>query len=145
MRVESCELKKITRRILYFLILTSYILLFTSYISFHPLWAQEQALSDINLEWLKKKEQALKWGRDPFVLPTSQAGRGGKEAIESEFRLSAIIYRAGRGVAIINNRIVRIGDAIEGMKVAEIRQDRVILRDRSGNQELRIKRLGPVR
>ena len=124
----------------YFLLLSFCFSLFTFHFSLPPLWAQERALSDINLEWLKKKEQALRWGRDPFLLPEKQPGQGGKEAVEGEFRLSAIIYRAGRGVAIINNRIVRVGDVIEEMKVAEIRQDRVILRSAAGNKELRVNR-----
>lgn len=122
-----------------------YILLLTFHISLTPLWAQDQSLSDLNLEWLKKKEEALRWGRDPFMLPEKQPGDGGKEAASGEFRLSAIIYRAGRGVAIINNRIVRVGDVIEEMQVAEIQQDRVILKSASGNTELRVNRfvLGP--
>lgn len=124
----------------YILHLIFYILLLTSYIPLPPLWAEEQALSDLNLEWLKKKEQALQWGRDPFVLPTKGERGEGEQGAGSEFRLSAIIYRNGRGVAIINNRIVRVGDVIEEMKVAEIRQDRVILRSASGNKELRVNR-----
>lgn len=125
----SCELRVV-----------SYLLLATCYLLLIPSYAQEQALSDINIEWLKKKEEALRWGRDPFMLPEKQPGDGGKEAASGEFRLSAIIYQAGRGVAIINNRIVRVGDVIEEMQVAEIRQDRVILRSASGNQELRVNR-----
>ena len=127
-------------QVTHFMLFTFCFLFFASSFSPASLWAQEQALSDLNLEWLKKKEQALRWGRDPFLLPEKQPGQGGKEAVEGEFRLSAIIYRAGRGVAIINNRIVRVGDVIEEMKVAEIRQDRVILRSAAGNKELRVNR-----
>jgi hypothetical protein len=109
----------------------------------HVATAQDQSLSDLNLKSLQKKEEALQWGRDPFVLPDRETGSGG--AGEGEFRLSAIIYREGKGVAIINNRIVRTGDVLEGMEVAEIRQDRVILKSASGDRELRVDRflIGP--
>lgn len=104
-----------------------------------PAVLMAQSLSEINKQWLERKEAELRWGRDPFVLPRRPTG-GGMEA-EGEFHLSAIIYRAGRGVAIINNKILRPGDMIEGRRVAEIREDRVVLQDAVGKKELRVNKV----
>lgn len=95
-----------------------------------------QSLSDINLDWLERQEKYHQWGRDPFVLP-SNSGEPGKEG---GLRLSAIIYRKNAGVAIINNRILRKGDQIDGKEVAQILEDRVILRDSSGDRELQVNK-----
>jgi hypothetical protein len=112
--------------------------------SFH-LNAQESALSDLNLNSLEKKEEALRWGRDPFVLPDQGRVKKEKEGHQDEFRLSAIIYREGNGVAIINDKIVRTGDVLGGMRVGDIHQDRVILNGTSGEKVLRVDQflIGP--
>jgi hypothetical protein len=97
-----------------------------------------QPLSEINTQWLERQERALQWGRDPFALPSPSAGAG--ISTDGEFHLSAIIYRAGRGVAIINNKILRQGDMIEGKRIAEIWEDRVVLKSAAGEKELRVNK-----
>jgi hypothetical protein len=97
-----------------------------------------QSLSEINTQWLERQEKALQWGRDPFALPSQSAGTG--IATDGEFHLSAIIYRAGRGVAIINNKILRKGDTIEGRRITEILEDRVVLQGAAGEKELRVNK-----
>jgi len=104
-----------------------------------PMVLRAQSLSEINSQWLGRQEAALRWGRDPFALPSRPTG-GGMET-EGDFHLSAIIYRAGGGVAIINNKILRQGDLIEGRRVAEIREDRVVLQDAAGKKELRVDKV----
>ena len=99
-------------------------------------WAQP--LSEINMQWLERQEKALQWGRDPFALPNRPVGGG--IGTDGEFRLSAIIYRSGRGVAIINNKILRKGDMIEGRRIADILEDRVVLQDATGEKELRVNK-----
>jgi len=100
-----------------------------------PLFAQ--SLSDINLDWLERQEKYHQWGRDPFVIPSA---KGGEESGSGGLRLSAIIYRRNSGVAIINNHILRKGDRIDGKEVAQIFEDRVVLRDSSGDRELRVNK-----
>ncbi|MBI3595861.1 MAG: hypothetical protein HY203_01755 [Nitrospirae bacterium] len=103
-----------------------------------PSFLRAQPLSEINTQWLERQEKALQWGRDPFVLPNPSAGTGSEP--EGEFHLSAIIYRSGRGVAIINNKILRKGDMIEGRQITEILEDRVVLQGPAGEKELRVNK-----
>lgn len=77
------------------------------------------------------------WGRDPFVLPDVKPSQK-KIAAEDGLHLSAVIYREGNAVAIINNRILRRGDTVEGNRIEEILQDRVVLRDSAGRHEIRV-------
>jgi hypothetical protein len=99
-----------------------------------------RSLSDVNLSFLKQRKDSMEWGRDPFVLPVRPAGEPQQVAnqIEKPFSLSAIIYNNGTGAAIINGRIVRKGDQIEGMEVSELHSDRVLLREGLRNLELRV-------
>lgn len=106
-----------------------------------PAWrgpVSAQSLSEINTQWLERQENALQWGRDPFSLPGPSTGSA--ISTEGDFHLSAIIYREGRGVAIINNKILRKGDMIEGRRITEIMEDRVILQGIAGEKELRVNK-----
>jgi hypothetical protein len=102
--------------------------------------SQEQSLSDVNLSFLKQRKGSMDWGRDPFVLPARPAGEPQQvmNGMEKPFSLSAIIYNSGAGTAIINGRIVRKGDQIEGMEVSEVHSDRVLLKEGLRNLELRV-------
>ncbi|MBI3994620.1 MAG: hypothetical protein HY349_01455 [Nitrospirae bacterium] len=120
-------------RVLLFLLLTPYPLRLT------PVAVKAQPLSEINTQWLERQEKAMQWGRDPFALPGSSASGAGVTT-DGEFHLSAIIYREGRGVAIINNKILRKGDMIEGRRIAEILEDRVVLQGAGGEKELRVNK-----
>ena len=105
-----------------------------------PVKLNAQAISDINLEWLEKSQDTQDWGEDPFVLPRTFTTEDNR-SFDGSIRLSAIIHRKGKGVAIINNRIVRKGDTLRGMKVVAILKDRVKLRDGTGEHELRLNPL----
>lgn len=120
-------------------ILSLCLLLLTS-----PAFSAQNApsLIDMNRAFLEEKQRATDWGRDPFILPAPLPEQALLNSVENEagkaFSLSAIIYRDGEGAAIINHRILRLGDRIEGMMVQEILSDRVILREGSKIMELKV-------
>ena len=97
-----------------------------------------QSLSDINLDWLERQEKYSHWGRDPFVATSMAPGE--ESGTVSGLNLTAIIYRRNSGVAIINNRILRKGDRINGKEISQILEDRVILRDGGGDRDLRVNK-----
>lgn len=102
-----------------------------------------ESLSDITLPDPKARKVVAKpWGRDPFGIPSQGINTGEvrpttpNRAQRGAFTLSAIITRRGEGMAVINHEILRKGDLISGMRVAEIRKDRVILKDTTGVLDL---------
>ena len=98
-------------------------------------------LSGINRAGLDKIQETSSWGRNPFYFPREGQGRPtGSDA--SGLQLSAIFYHEKGSVAIINHRIVRQGDQIEGRKVFSISENRVILEDLSGVLELKLDPFG---
>lgn len=101
-----------------------------------------QSLSGVDLKWLEERERLSKWGRDPFLAPQEkQYGSRAKEEIpEAPLALSAIIYREGRGIAIINNKIMRVGDILDKMELVRIMEDRVILKGPKGEEELKVNK-----
>lgn len=109
-----------------------------------PVFSAQNApsLIDMNRAFLEEKQSAIDWGRDPFILPAPLPEQALLNRVENDagkaFSLSAIIYRDGEGAAIINHRILRLGDRIEGMMVQEILSDRVILREGSKIMELKV-------
>jgi len=69
------------------------------------------------------------WKRDPFV----QARPDLDEAdMISQMRLGAITVRGNNRMALINSKVVRVGDMILGMEVGSIETDRVVLK--TGNR-----------
>jgi len=54
-----------------------------------------------------------------------------------EAALGTILYGADRKLAIIDGRIVQVGDEVRGARVVEITQNSVFFRDRQG----RLRRL----
>lgn len=109
-----------------------------------PVFSAQSApsLIDMNRAFLEEKQNTTEWGRDPFILPARPNEQGTWNSVETDagksFSLSAIIYRDGEGAAIINHRILRLGDRIDGMMVQEILSDRVILREGSRMLELKV-------
>jgi hypothetical protein len=51
-----------------------------------------------------------------------------------DFKLSAIALRNGKGIAVIDGEILRVGDSIRDYTVANIRQDQVLLRGSFGDK-----------
>jgi type II secretory pathway component PulC len=73
-----------------------------------------------------EKYAALEWGPDPFR-------RGGTETVIQDsptvtgWNLGGILYDDNSPAAIINSRIVRIGESIDGARVMHINKNRVTL------------------
>lgn len=93
----------------------------------------KESLSDLNRIIPSKKIADLSWGRDPFVPLT-----GYGLAITSELKLTAILYNKKNPSAIINNKIIYVGDSVDGQKVIDITKQYVILRGISGVYKLKI-------
>lgn len=72
------------------------------------------------------------WLRSPFTLQKTST------KISNGLILNGIMWDKETPLAIINNDIVQTGDNISGNIVVEIKQDRVILNNGSGNFELRL-------
>ncbi|MBI3804793.1 MAG: hypothetical protein HY282_13635 [Nitrospirae bacterium] len=101
------------------------------------------SLIDLNRNFLEERRGTIEWGRDPFILPVKPASIAPINNTESDdgkaLSLSAVIYREGEGTAIINHRIVRKGDHVEGMIVDEILPDRIFLKSGSKVIELKVE------
>jgi len=84
---------------------------------------------------LQEETINLKVRRDPFVAgPAEQV----EEVSVSGLTLSAIIWDKDNPIAIINEKISKIGDKIGTNKIVEIKQDRVILNDGTKDFELKL-------
>ena len=69
------------------------------------------------------KTDFVSWDRNPFAPKTTPA------KVVAKFTLSGIIWDQKEPKALINNVVVGIGDEIDGNKVVDIKQDRVVLND----------------
>lgn len=72
----------------------------------------------------------LRWGRDPFLLDTSnmQEEQGMEDLV-----LNGIMPDKQNPYAIINNKVVKLGDKVGGMTVIEINESNVVL-DENGQR-----------
>jgi hypothetical protein len=71
------------------------------------------------------------WGQDPFGTPpgaTSEPGAGAEQEPVSPVELQGIIAGPGGMVAIVDQRVVRIGDRLGAELVEEITPRAVVLR-----------------
>ncbi len=93
----------------------------------------KESLSELNRILPLKKAVNAPWGRDPFAPLV-----GGDFTGLADLRLTAIIYSEKRPSAIINGKIVYIGDSIDGQKVIDITKQYVILHGRGGSYKLEI-------
>jgi apolipoprotein N-acyltransferase len=89
-----------------------------------------------------KKAKKLKWVRDPF-LSMEEQGLKASEELEriTQPSLEAIIYNPERKLAIIEGKILTVGDRIDSKEVVEIRPDGVILGEKG---KLYLLELGDV-
>lgn len=69
------------------------------------------------------------WGRDPFYDPGlhRKPVHRSLRRVEVSLRLKAISYSGPNSVAMINNKILSVGEIIEGYRVVKIEPGRVIL------------------
>ena len=78
------------------------------------------------------------WGESPFLIernaPQSPDLPG--QPREQEVRLQGILWDPEAPTAIVNNRVVAVGDQVDRWEVMEIRKDRVFLSDGTSTREL---------
>ena len=69
------------------------------------------------------------WGDSPFLMERGQhqTGKLISEATPEEYLLNGILWDPQAPSAIVNNRVVNMGDQIGPWRVVEIQKDRVIL------------------
>jgi hypothetical protein len=75
--------------------------------------------------------------RTPPVAEDTAATGPASPLPEPEFRLNAISTRDGHPVALLNDRLVREGDVIEGVRVLHIGEDFVELDVRGQRKTIR--------
>ena len=100
----------------------------------------KESLSDLNRILPAKKAVHASWGRDPFVsfVPLTRDGL----VKPVNLKLTAIIYNDKKPSAIVNNKIIYIGDSVDEQKVIDITKQYVILRGSSGSYKLEIGNTG---
>lgn len=64
------------------------------------------------------------WSKDPFALADS---KGGSVGSAGNFVLSGIVWDENMPVAILNQKLTKAGDEIDGCRVREIRRSSVTL------------------
>jgi len=83
---------------------------------------------------LVKKADELVLKRDPFTGAVITADK----KVEATLSLSGILWDKSRPLAVINGKIAKVGDRVDNSVIVDIKQDRVILSDGSGYQEVRL-------
>lgn len=98
------------------------------------------SVSELFRAQLNLAQTESSWGRDPFKSPLTKV-KEEKVEVEKEIikikptlTLSAIL-RGQENLVIINGEVLGLGEIIEGRKVIEINDDRVILIDEDGEKE----------
>ena len=80
-----------------------------------------------------QKYESLDWGRDPFYRGSQQEYRPVTTKTRPAWRLGGILFNKNNPSAIINKKIVRGGDMINGARVVQIDKETVTL-DKEGLQ-----------
>lgn len=84
------------------------------------------------------------WGQtiraNPFALPAGVQFKNQGEEAPLDLVLQAIVVGRARRVATINDRNYGINDRVNGLRIMEIQEDRVILQAGPGRRELRLNR-----
>ena len=78
----------------------------------------------------RARADGLSWNRDPFTRGRTGAVGG--------FALSGILWDTQQPIAIINGQMLRVGEELDGYRVAEIGQDHVSLTDGTHTYQLLI-------
>ena len=79
-----------------------------------------------------RKDEFASWGRNPFMPWGLQGGAS------SAVTLNGIAWDPKNPKAVINDRIVGVGDEIAGCRVKEIKPASVVLSGEEGERELRV-------
>ena len=106
--------------------------------------AEEQAAEQETDQLLNdplKIDLTSTWGDDPFLIKkkAKKITKSSRKMVkEPTFVLKGISFKPRGSVALINDRIVKEGDVIEGYKVIKIEEKRVILWDGKKRKILRL-------
>lgn len=80
--------------------------------------------ADQHILSLQKERSQLAWGRDPF-----SSSKSAKEYQMADLQLKGISFGSDKkGLAFINNEIVKSGDKVGDYEIIEVQKDRVLLR-----------------
>lgn len=79
--------------------------------------------------------------RDPTRPPNFAMPRASEEPLQADLVLQTVLVSPDRRNAVVNGRLVRVGDSVLGMRVVEIRESAVVL---EGNGEQRTLLLFPA-
>jgi hypothetical protein len=78
------------------------------------------------------------WRRDPFWYQKGSTDQLNKTKQIDDIRLEAIVMRNGKGYAIVNGRVVGVGDRIQGAVIAWITGDSLLMKSKDGAKVIRI-------
>ena len=90
--------------------------------------APQEVLAQREAQRLRASE--LNWNRDPFTRGRTGAVGG--------FTLSGILWDTQQPIAIINGQMLRVGEELDGYRVADIGQDHASLTDGTHTYQLLI-------
>ena len=85
-------------------------------------------------ERLSRVAEALPLDRDPFSFAYT-----GPKSSRDGLELAGILWEGEKPTAIINQAFLNVGDSNDQFSVVKILQDRVVLKDKTGEFELRLK------
>ncbi len=84
----------------------------------------------INIE----QYSTLSWGRDPFYRAKRNAPAAAAKKKQIEWILGGIMYDANSPTAVVNKKIVAVGDKINGAIIIDISKTKVVLK--KGNSDI---------
>jgi hypothetical protein len=87
----------------------------------------------VKLRMHSKRTGYAHWGKNPFSFSPSTEG-----AEYRKLKLSGISWDAKKPKALINGKILNVGDEIDGIRIMKIEQDKVTLNDGNESFELRV-------
>lgn len=101
----------------------------------------------------EKRLELLAWGRNPFLTPEEEEGKGKKQVPQQvpqsektpiptpniPILVSAIILQGARKVATVNNQIVMVGDLLGEETVSDIKADRIVLEGNGKRREILVR------
>jgi hypothetical protein len=68
------------------------------------------------------------WGRDPFAIDPKRLPRGPKAADQfSGFKITGVVWGPQGYQALVNDRVVRVGDQVDGARILRITKEGVEL------------------
>jgi hypothetical protein len=93
-----------------------------------------QIKDDKFYERLSRVAEALPMDRDPFSFAYT-----GTQSFRDGLELAGVLWEGDKATAIINQAFMGVGDSSDQFSVIKILKDRVVLKDRTGEFELRLK------